>query len=266
MEIFLNIFLIFCMFAIGSLLGSFFSLATYRIPRHQDIVATRSYCPKCKHRLEFFDLIPVLSFIFRGGKCKYCGDKISIRYPLLELSNGVIFVIFYLIFGYNLNLLFIGIIYAVCFVLVGSFIMKNKMSDEEKKEVSNLHLSSKKGVFILELVVALIVFTVFIVSALIIMRNSTNKSANTIARSNAVSIAVKNIETALSKDYENLFSTQSSETVDNIVYSVTTNVTKYSDMDTSKRDIVKIIEVNVKYMCNGNAYDFSLRTLKGKVL
>ena len=59
MELYINIFVGFCMFVIGTLFGSFFSLATYRIPRHQDILVKRSYCPNCNHNLGFFDLIPI---------------------------------------------------------------------------------------------------------------------------------------------------------------------------------------------------------------
>ncbi len=265
MEIYINIFIMFCMFVMGSLFGSFFSLATYRIPRHQDIVKTRSYCPNCKHRLEFFDLIPILSFIIRGGKCKYCKEKISLRYPLLEITNGVVFLVFYFIFGYTLNLFLICITYAILFVLIGSRLMSKKMTDEEKIEVQELKLSSKKGVFVIELVVALIIFTVYVASALIIVRNSTKKGAELIARGNAITVAVSAMEQALSKTYDELYSSSSSSTgSNNIIYDVTTDVTKYSDIDLTKKDLVKIIQVNVKYMYNGNSYDFTLKTLKGK--
>lgn len=263
MLLFLHIFIVFCMFVIGTLFGSFFSLATYRIPRHQDIVATRSYCTSCKHRLEFFDLIPVLSYIVRGGKCKYCGEKISIRYFLLEVINGLIFVAFYLIFGYNLNLFFVCLVYAVLFVLIGASIMKSKMTEEEKKEIS---LKMKKGVFISELVVAMILFTVFMASAFILTRNYNKNINEKIARSNAISLAVKNIEMAISTDYDELYSFTDVSNVDDIEYKVNVNVEKYSDKDFSKKDIVKIINVNVDYMFNGKSYDFELKTLKGKVL
>ncbi len=81
-------------FIIGTLLGSFFTLAVYRIPLKQDITHERSYCPKCNHRLEFLDLIPILSYIFLGGKCRYCKQKIRPRYLLLEVFSGLIFLLF----------------------------------------------------------------------------------------------------------------------------------------------------------------------------
>jgi len=84
----------FFIFIIGTLFGSFFTLAVYRIPIKQSILHGRSYCPKCNHRLEFLDLIPVLSYIFLGGKCRYCKEKIRARYIALELLSGMAFLLF----------------------------------------------------------------------------------------------------------------------------------------------------------------------------
>ena len=72
-------------FAIGTLFGSFFTLAVYRIPLHQDITHKHSYCPNCKHKLSFFDMIPIMSYVFLGGKCRYCKQKIRPRYLILEV-------------------------------------------------------------------------------------------------------------------------------------------------------------------------------------
>ena len=102
----MNIFFYLIIFAIGVLFGSFYTLAVYRIPRKEDIIHTHSYCPNCNAKLGFFELIPVLSYIFLGGKCKHCGQKIRIRYLVLELLSGTLFVLFALILGldvYNLD-------------------------------------------------------------------------------------------------------------------------------------------------------------------
>lgn len=77
----------------GTVFGSFFTLAVHRIPKHQDITHERSYCPNCNHKLQFLDLIPVFSYIFLGGKCRYCGNKIRPRYLILELCSGLVFVL-----------------------------------------------------------------------------------------------------------------------------------------------------------------------------
>ena len=104
----MNIILNIAVFIIGTLLGSFFTLSVYRIPLKKNITHERSFCPNCNHRLEFLDLIPVLSYVFLGGKCRYCKQKIRPRYLLLELFSGIVFLLFYVslkinIFNINLN-------------------------------------------------------------------------------------------------------------------------------------------------------------------
>ena len=97
----LDVFIYFIFYLIGVVLGSFFTLAIYRIPLKQDITHTRSYCPKCNHRLEFFDLIPILSYLFLGGKCRYCHNKISKRYINIEISSGLVYLLFIISLGIN---------------------------------------------------------------------------------------------------------------------------------------------------------------------
>lgn len=88
-------------FAMGTIFGSFFTLAVYRIPLKKDITHERSFCPNCNHKLNFLDLIPVLSYIFLKGKCRYCGEKIRPRYLLLEILSGLVFLISYISMNFN---------------------------------------------------------------------------------------------------------------------------------------------------------------------
>lgn len=90
----IDIVLYFFIFCIGTLFGSFFTLAVYRIPLGKDITHERSFCPNCNHKLSFLDMIPILSYIFLGGKCRYCKQKIRLRYLLFEILSGVVFVLF----------------------------------------------------------------------------------------------------------------------------------------------------------------------------
>lgn len=90
----MNTIIYFFMFAMGATLGSFYTLAVYRIPLKQDITHTRSFCPRCNHKLNFFDLIPILSYIVLGGKCRYCKNKIRPRYLILEVLSGLVFLTF----------------------------------------------------------------------------------------------------------------------------------------------------------------------------
>ena len=98
----LNTIIYFFMFALGTVLGSFYTLAVYRIPLKQDITHTRSYCPKCNHKLNFLDLIPVLSYIFLGGKCRYCKNKIRPRYIILEILSGIVFLLYAMLLDINI--------------------------------------------------------------------------------------------------------------------------------------------------------------------
>ena len=105
-------------FIIGTLLGSFTTLAVYRIPKSENILNKRSYCPKCNHQLGFWDMIPILSYLFLRGKCRYCKDKVRIRYLVLEVFSGIIYTIF--IMSLNLDILNIGykeLIYIIIFTI-----------------------------------------------------------------------------------------------------------------------------------------------------
>ena len=89
----MNIILYIIIFTMGTLFGSFYTLAIYRIPEKIDIVKTHSFCPNCNHKLGFFELIPIWSYIFLGGKCKNCKQKIRPRYLILEILSGLTFVL-----------------------------------------------------------------------------------------------------------------------------------------------------------------------------
>ena len=102
----INIIIAVASFFIGATLGSFYTLAIYRIPLNKDITHERSFCPNCNHRLEFLDLIPIWSYIFLGGKCRYCKHIIRPRYLILEILSGTVFLIAYISFKisfYNIN-------------------------------------------------------------------------------------------------------------------------------------------------------------------
>lgn len=90
----IEIVLVIILFIIGIYFGSFFTLATYRLPKKENITHKHSYCPNCNHKLGIFDLIPIFSYIFLKGKCHYCKNKIGIRYFLFELLTGIVFVLF----------------------------------------------------------------------------------------------------------------------------------------------------------------------------
>ena len=114
----MNIFLYVIIFMCGTMFGSFYTLAVYRIPKNIDIVKKHSYCPNCNHRLGILDLIPILSYIFLGGKCRYCKQKIRPRYLILEVISGIIFMIFAYIFNINIYTITIKNILPLIFMIL----------------------------------------------------------------------------------------------------------------------------------------------------
>lgn len=90
----LEVILYILIFILGIYFGSFFTLATYRIPKGENITYKHSYCPHCNNKLGMLELVPLFSYLFLGGKCKHCKEKISMRYFLIELLSGITFVLF----------------------------------------------------------------------------------------------------------------------------------------------------------------------------
>lgn len=97
-------------FIFGLILGSFYNVLIYRLPRNMSVIFPPSHCPHCKQELRWYDNIPILSFLILKGKCRYCGEKISIRYPLVELTSGLLALLSYHKWGEGHNFLD-GIVY-----------------------------------------------------------------------------------------------------------------------------------------------------------
>ena len=96
---------------IGISIGSFLNVCIYRIPKGESIIYPPSHCPSCDNKIESKYLIPVISYILIKGRCAYCKSKISIRYPLVELFTGIIYLSLYLKYGFTLEF------YKYCFLI-----------------------------------------------------------------------------------------------------------------------------------------------------
>lgn len=81
------------LFLLGLCVGSFCNVLIYRIPKGEEFVKTSSHCMACGHNLQWFELIPVLSWIAQGGKCRSCGAKLSAQYPIVEALNGAMWLL-----------------------------------------------------------------------------------------------------------------------------------------------------------------------------
>lgn len=111
---------IFAVFLLGLSVGSFLNVVIYRMPRDISVVYPPSTCPECKNRIKWFDNIPVISYLLLGGRCRFCGSKISLKYPAVEVLTGISAVLLYLKFGFDLEFLFY--FYFVASMIALSFI------------------------------------------------------------------------------------------------------------------------------------------------
>jgi len=95
----MKLFYAFMLFILGSVLASFYGVLSTRGPVGESIVKPRSHCNKCKRVLHFYELIPILSYIFLGGQCKSCKTKLPIYEPISEIMLGLAFSLSYLYYG-----------------------------------------------------------------------------------------------------------------------------------------------------------------------
>ena len=111
--------LVFCVL-IGLAIGSFLNVCISRIPLEESVVHPRSRCPKCRKPISNRDNIPIISYILLGGRCRHCGERISMRYPFIEGFTAVIGGLLYLRFDIGLEwivyVLFCAALIALAFI------------------------------------------------------------------------------------------------------------------------------------------------------
>lgn len=154
-------------FLIGLAIGSFLNCFLYRF-KEEISLSGNSFCPKCKHKLSAFDLVPLFSYIFLRGKCRYCDEKISWQYPLVELVTGLGFVYIFAwinpieIFG----LLKFGLISAIFSLLVFIFVYDLKYFIIPNKIIySAIILAGLRVVLVSFIAGSLSVFSYYLLSA-----------------------------------------------------------------------------------------------------
>ena len=88
-------------FLFGICIGSFLNVVILRLPRHESLIKRSSHCMTCGAKIRPIDLIPVFSWIFLRGRCHSCGEKISVRYPIVESLNGLLYVLTFIVLDIN---------------------------------------------------------------------------------------------------------------------------------------------------------------------
>ena len=100
----------FLIFSLGACLGSFANVCIYRLPKNKQIVSGRSFCPKCKKKINWYDNLPLISFVLLNGKCRNCKRIISSRYFIVELITGISFLLIYSNFENPQTIIFLSIL------------------------------------------------------------------------------------------------------------------------------------------------------------
>lgn len=141
--------ILFFVFIIGLCIGSFLNVVILRAISNESIVFPASKCPKCGNSLLWWHNIPIISYLLLRGKCGFCGEKISIQYPIVEFLTGVMFVFAFMRYGIGIDTLFAWIIGSLFIVIAGT--------DWKEKIVFDMHTYSliAVGLFYSALVVGL---------------------------------------------------------------------------------------------------------------
>lgn len=113
----LYLFIYIYLFIIGSCVASFANVAIYRIPRGISIAKGRSYCESCQSNLQWYDLMPVVSYILLKGKCRYCQNHISFKHFLFECFGGLLFMLSFYRFGLTIETIIVFLIVMVLVVI-----------------------------------------------------------------------------------------------------------------------------------------------------
>jgi leader peptidase (prepilin peptidase)/N-methyltransferase len=117
-------------FIFGSIVGSFLNVCIYRMPLGKSVVWPGSHCPNCEKRIPWYDNIPFLSYILLKGKCRFCKEKISPRYLIVELLTAIIFVIFFNYYGISYDFFFYLVF--VCSLIIATFVdIKHRIIPDE---------------------------------------------------------------------------------------------------------------------------------------
>ena len=104
-------------FLYGIIIGSFLNVCIYRIPKKENIATTRSHCMSCGYQLKWYDLVPLFSYLVLRGKCRKCGNKISVQYPVIEALNGGLYLLVFWRYGLSIDSLLYCLLFSALIVL-----------------------------------------------------------------------------------------------------------------------------------------------------
>jgi leader peptidase (prepilin peptidase)/N-methyltransferase len=117
-------------FLAGLLIGSFLNVCVFRMPRDLSVVRPRSFCPACEKPIAWYDNVPVVSYILLRGKCRQCGWRVPLRYPIVELLTGLAFAACFAALGLTLPAFKYALFSAMLIALIATDVEERILPDE----------------------------------------------------------------------------------------------------------------------------------------
>ena len=119
-------------FLVGCCFGSFYNVLIHRLPAQESIVRPGSHCPRCSHPISFYDNIPIISYAILRGKCRYCGERISLRYPLVEGLTGALALLLFLRCGltpqFFIDCILVSLLIIITFIDLDTYTIPDALS------------------------------------------------------------------------------------------------------------------------------------------
>lgn len=123
----LKILLYIIVFIYGIIIGSFVNVCICRIPKKESVVKVRSHCESCGYQLQWYDLVPLFSYLCLGGKCRKCRAKISVQHPIIEVLNGFLYILVLSVCGLSIE--------SLLYCLAGSALLALSVIDFRTYEI-----------------------------------------------------------------------------------------------------------------------------------
>jgi leader peptidase (prepilin peptidase) / N-methyltransferase len=119
-------------FLVGCCFGSFYNVLIHRLPAGESIVSPGSHCPRCGHPISFYDNIPLLSYLILRGKCRHCGERILLRYPLVEALTGALSLLLFWRYGFMpqffIEWLLVSLLVIITFIDLDTYLIPDILS------------------------------------------------------------------------------------------------------------------------------------------
>jgi leader peptidase (prepilin peptidase)/N-methyltransferase len=119
-------------FALGCCFGSFFNVVIHRLPNKESLVRPGSKCPHCQHPINALQNIPLVSYVFLRGKCRHCGGRISLRYPIVEGLTGTMALVLFRSYGWHpqfgIEFLFVSLLIIITFIDLDTYLIPDVLS------------------------------------------------------------------------------------------------------------------------------------------